>query len=267
MKVLCWNMGAAWGRWRDDPVLHDRAWHWVAAVDPDLAFLQEVRPPAWANDRWSIQLGTYQFFASALVTRQDLDLHPLALPEGGPLDLFGSYLATGELFIGAEPLVVASVHTVAKVAAVRGHPGYERSGIARTTVGEPWWNDVAFAAYRDILGDRRFLIAGDWNTSRYEDEHGTPDPAGAEFFERAAAAGWVEVSLDDGREGKTWYGSNTPRPHQADHAFADTATAQLVRSFSIEAWPISELGLSDHAPLLLDIDLEGARGRDGAGSP
>jgi hypothetical protein len=201
------------------------------------------------------------------LTRRELDLHPTALPKGGPLDLFGSYLATGELIIGAEPVIVASVHTAARVSAEHGHPGYERSVIARSTVGEPWWNDVAFAAYRDLLADRRFLIAGDWNTSRYEDERGTPDPAGAEFFERAAAAGWVEVSLVDGREGKTWYGSNTPRPHQADHAFADTTTARLLRSFSIEPWPVTELGLSDHAPLLLDIDLERAVPPDSPGSP
>ena len=34
-------MGAAYGPYRQ-PAAHDRAWHWVAAVDPDLALLQEV---------------------------------------------------------------------------------------------------------------------------------------------------------------------------------------------------------------------------------
>ena len=40
------------GRWREEPELHERAWHWIAEIDPDLAFLQETRPPEWARERW-----------------------------------------------------------------------------------------------------------------------------------------------------------------------------------------------------------------------
>lgn len=257
MKVLCWNLGAAWGRWRDDPALHDRSWHWIAALDPDLAFLQEVRPPAWAAERWDLQVGPHQFFASALLTRPGTDLRPVALPVGGALEGLGSYLATAELVLpDGTSILVSSVHTPTRVAPESGHPGFDRTAIARTTVGEPWWNDVAFAGFRRFIGDRRFLIAGDWNTSRWVDEHGVATPAGAEFFDRAANAGWTEVSLDaEGHESKTWYGSTNPRTHQPDHAFTDAETAGLVRSFAIEPWPITALGLSDHAPLVLELDL------------
>ena len=169
MKVLCWNLGAAAGRWRDDPALHDRAWHWIAAVDPD----------------------------------------------------------------------------------------NRREEIARPSVGVPWWNDVAFAGFRDLVDGRRFIIAGDWNTSRWADVDGIPTPAGAEFFARAAAAGWVELSLDsDGREGKTWYGSTNPRTHLPDHVFADAETAATLRSFRIDPYPVEAQGLSDHAPMILELDLE-----------
>jgi endonuclease/exonuclease/phosphatase family metal-dependent hydrolase len=140
---------------------------------------------------------------------------------------------------------------------VWGHPGLDRAAIARATVGEPWWNDVAFAGYRDLIARQRFLLAGDWNTSRYLDENGVANVAGAEFFDRAAAAGWVDISLDvDNHEVKTWYGFETAHPHQADHAFADAETAALVRSFAVDEWPVNQLGLSDHAPLLFDIELE-----------
>jgi exonuclease III len=268
MRILCWNLGVAYGRFRDDPVLHERAWHWIAALDPDLAFLQEVRAPAWAQERWQVLVGPYQFFASALLARRDADLRPASLPDGGILDRFGSYLATAELDVsGIGSLLVASVHTSAAVAPPWGHPGLDRAAIARPSVGEPWWNDVAYAAYSDLVRDRCFIVAGDWNTARWPDEHGVPEPAGAEFFERAAAAGWVDVSLDaEGREGRSWYGTLAPRPYQPDHVFSDRMTAALVRTFEIEPWPVLALGLSDHAPLLLTLEVGGDRAALDVGS-
>jgi endonuclease/exonuclease/phosphatase family metal-dependent hydrolase len=271
MLLLCWNLGAAAGRWRKDEALHDRAWHWIAALDPDLALLQETRAPAWVGERWNVLAGPFLYFASAVVARAALQPREVALPSGGALERFGSYLATAEVALaGGAALVVSSVHTAAREAQTWGYPELDGDAIARRSVGVPWWNDVAYAAFRRYLGERRFLVGGDWNTSRWVDAQGVPSPAGAEFFDRAAADGWVDVSLDaTGREGRSWYGSDNPRPHQPDHVFADRETAARVRSFEIEPWPITNLGLSDHAPLLveLDIDLEvtvGPRGEESA---
>ena len=258
VKILCWNMGAAYGRWHDEPEIHERAWHWIAAVDPDVAFLQEVRPPDWVADRWKVVIGRFEFFASALLARPAASIEAVAMTRGSALERFGSYLSTAELSLSdGTKLLISSVHTSAREAPAWGHPGFERAAIARTTVGDPWWNDVAFAAYRELLDGRRFILAGDWNTSRYLDEHGVANPAGAEFFDRALRADWVDISLDaDGREVKTWYGFETLHPHQADHAFTDAETAAMVRTFAVDPWPVTELGLSDHAPLLFDIELD-----------
>ena len=258
MKVLCWNLGAAAGRWRDDPALHERAWHWIAAVDPDLAFLQESRPPEWARERWEILTRPYHFWASAIVARQGSPLRVVAPPAGGVLDKAGSYHAFGELDLRpCDPLLLASVHTSPHEAPPWGHRGYQRKAIARPSVGKPWWNDVAFAGYREIVAGRRFILGGDWNTARWLDANGVPEPSGTEFFDRARSAAWVELSLDeDGREGKTWYGSTNPRTCQLDHVFADAITAATVRSFRIDPYPVEAQGLSDYAPLLIDLDLE-----------
>jgi hypothetical protein len=84
------------------------------------------------------------------------------------------------------------------------------------------------------------------------DADGIPNPDGQEFFDRAAAAGSIELSLDpDGREGRTWYGSTNPRVSQLDHTFADAETAATLRSFRIDPYPVEVLGLSDHAPMIL----------------
>jgi len=260
VKILCWNLGAAAGRWRDEPELHERAWHWVAAVDPDIAFLQETCPPDWARARWEVLTLPFHFWASALVARQGTGLRVVAPPADGVLSKAGSYHSFAELDLGSgDSVFLASVHTSPHEAPPWGHRGYRRRAIARPSVGKPWWNDVAFAGLHELVEGRRFLIGGDWNTSRYVDAAGVPTPAGAEFFERAATLGWTEVSLDaDGREGKTWYGSRNPRPHQPDHVFADAVTAGLVRSFRIDPYPVEAHGLSDHAPLVLELDLEPA---------
>ena len=258
MKILCWNLGAAYGRWCDDPSLHERAWHWIAAVDPDLAFLQETRPPEWVRARWEVLTLPYRFWASALVARSGASLRPAVLPAGSSLEREGSYFATAELDLAdGGKLVASSVHASPRVAAPWRHAGYDPVSIARESVGVPWCNDVAFAGFRELVAGRRFLLAGDWNTSRSLDADGVPARDGQEFFERVAAAGWTELSLDaDGREGKTWYGSTNPRVCQLDHIFADAQTAASFRSFRIEPWPVEAQGLSDHAPLILEVELE-----------
>jgi endonuclease/exonuclease/phosphatase family metal-dependent hydrolase len=258
MKILCWNLGFAAGRWREEPALHERAWHWIAAVDPDLAFLQEVEPPAWALERWAIHVLPHHFWASAIVARKGSGLAPAQLPAGGVIEAAKAYHATAELTLAdGDRLIVASVHTPAREAPRWGYRGYRTAAIARASVGKPWWNDVAFAGYRDLVAGRRFMIAGDWNTARWADKDGVPEPAGQEFFDRAAEAGWVDLSLDaDGREVKTWYGSTNPRFSQLDHVFVDTQTASSKHSFRVDPCPVEAHGLSDHAPLVLELDLE-----------
>jgi endonuclease/exonuclease/phosphatase family metal-dependent hydrolase len=258
VKVLSWNLGAAYGRWRDDAALHDRAWHWIASLDPDIALLQETRPPEWACDRWIVETRPYQLFASAILARPGLKVTPAVPTAGSTLDGFGSYLATADLELSEQrSILIASVHTSARLAPEWGHPGFDRTAISRATVGEPWWNDVAFAGYRAIALSRQFLIGGDWNTARYVGGDGGQSVEGAEFFNRAESAGWQEVSLDEsGREGRSWFGSSNPQPYQPDHVFADRAIAQSISNFEIVAWPVTMLGLSDHAPLLFDLDLD-----------
>lgn len=42
-------MAAGWGYSLER---HKRAWRWLEAQDPDVALLQEVIPPSWAQDHW-----------------------------------------------------------------------------------------------------------------------------------------------------------------------------------------------------------------------
>ena len=251
MKVVSWNMGIAYGPYRE---WHDRAWHWLASMDPDVALIQECVPPDWARDHWTVHTLPFDHWASAIAVKREHQLRPIEPDPDSLLGRLGSYLATGHVRVRHESLLVASVHARAAVAPEWVTAGFDRSAIARASVGEPWSNDVAFAAYRELARDRRFLIGGDWNTARYVDDKGQPKPDGAEFFERTAVAGWTELSLlANNLEGRTWFGSAALRPYQPDHVFADERTAYRNRARVIDTYPVETLGLSDHAPWVLEF--------------
>ena len=177
------------------PGLHERAWHWIAALDPDLAFLQETEPPGWAAERWELVVGPHQFFASALAdAARASQLQPGDAARGRRARRVRLLPRDGRdrRVRRATPLFVSSVHTSARVAPEWGHPGLDRAAIARGRASASRGGTTSpsrdTASSSPIAGSS---LAGDWNTSRWVDADGVAEPAGAEFFARAAAAGWV----------------------------------------------------------------------------
>ena len=250
MRVVSWNLGFAYG-FKDT---HDRAWHYLAALDPDLAFLQEVHPPAWAEARWTIEKGLNPQWGSAIVAGPGVRLSAFEGHSAGILGHFGSYLVTRLVALAdGTSLVVASVHTPARAAEPAALIGLDPGMIRRPSVDVPWLNDLAYFAYRDLTQGKRFLITGDWNTARLWDKvHG--GTAGEEFFGRAASDGWVECHRRfHPEEGRTWF-RNGNQPYQEDHAFCDATTAERLRACDIDAYPAETLRLSDHAPLVMEFE-------------
>lgn len=90
MRVVSWNLGVAYSF----KACHERVWHYLAALDPDIAFLQEVKPPAWAAERWDVEMGPCKHWGSAIVARRGLRLASAPGQSRGVLGHFGSYLAT-----------------------------------------------------------------------------------------------------------------------------------------------------------------------------
>jgi hypothetical protein len=251
MRVISWNLAAAYGPFIER---HDEAWRWLEAAAPDVALLQEAIPPAWAGERWTIVRRPSSAWGSAVIARPSIGLRAVELAPDSLLGRFRGWLATAAI----GDLVVASVHARAKPAPDWLTADHDRMAMARPGEDDPWSNDVAFAAYRDLVGRGPFLVGGDWNTGRYAALDGSISDRSAAFFSRAADAGWVELSLDEqGREGRSWFGGSPRRSYQPDHVFADFGTGGLRRSATIDRVP-AELGLSDHAPLVVDLDLEAA---------
>ena len=157
----------------------------------------------------------------------------------------------GQVQLCNRPVVVASVHTAA--IAVRDWlrdyakslslSSHELESLRRPACTEaPYLNDLAFTALARTIGDRPFVVAGDWNTCRkYR--------GGPEFFSRAKAYGWIECHALP--EEQTYFGKSAGG-YQLDHAFVDQGTADSVIGCQFDA-SSAVRELSDHALMVIDL--------------
>jgi endonuclease/exonuclease/phosphatase family metal-dependent hydrolase len=116
-------------------------------------------------------------------------------------------------------------------------------------------SDVAFSGLAGLVTDGRFIVAGDWNTARRYGERPTSAQA-LEFFDRARKSSWNECATPgQGKEMCTWFKDGQPEA-QLDHAFCDSSLWTLFSAAWVASDAVLRLGLSDHAPLVIDFDVE-----------
>ncbi len=250
MRIVVWNMAA--NTVSRAPSVHERAWRYLDALQPDLALIQEARVPGWARARpeWTIVQDPVQLWGSAIVVGPALELTAFDGPRTGSLE--AGLLATA---IATQPdgarLLVGSVHTPIGAASAAELGGLDPA-LARTPRYRiPCRRDVAYAIYRERVAGKRFIVGGDWNTSPLWDElhRGTSE---VDYFDRAEQDGWVDCyrTLHPEGEGRTWFRGSDP-PYQLDHVFCDRDTAASLVACDIDPCPADTMSLSDHAPLVL----------------
>jgi endonuclease/exonuclease/phosphatase family metal-dependent hydrolase len=238
-----------------------RAWDYMRELGVDLILAQEVSNsalPSWAAEEWTFVVGEYGRFrkdwnwGSVIAAKHELGLIPYHESLADPwLAQLYDLVLVGQIQLGIGPILVASVHTVAYPARkwVREYAvslnlsDSELKGLRRPNCrDEPFVNDLAFTALVRLIADKRFIVAGDWNTCR-------KFSGGPEFFVRAKSTGWIECH--DEPEEQSYFGKRTSRL-QLDHAFVDVETATLGIACVIHASD-EVRALSDHAPLIVDI--------------
>jgi len=242
MRIVSWNLGYAFSF----RVRHDQAWHYLAALDPDIALLQEVLPPAWARERWDIDFRPIREWGTAIVAKPWLKLR--SDPESV------AYSATGTVSLSdGTDLLVASVHTQVGVPSPEDYAGLDHEAIRRPRRASLSHADVAYAIQRRRVEGGRFLVGGDWNTARLWDRT-HPQAYEADFFTRAEADGWVDCyrRFHPEGEGRTWF-RGSDAPYQLDHVFCDATTTAQLTACVIHPHAAETLGLSDHAPLVVDL--------------
>jgi exonuclease III len=149
--------------------------------------------------------------------------------------------------LGAELLEPCRVVSIA-IDGIRLHGVYMPNLLKKV----PYWEALVAALAADLNGHA--LAIGDFNTCRaYVDEPGAID-ATAYFLDRVEAVGFCDLwrrRYPDGRE-YSWY-STRGNGFRIDHAFLSPALA--ARAGSVRYSHDERLaGLSDHSPLILDIE-------------
>jgi endonuclease/exonuclease/phosphatase family metal-dependent hydrolase len=114
-----------------------------------------------------------------------------------------------------------------------------------------WLLDVLFYfLWSRLEQGQSLLIGGDFNYSRLLDE---PKPRGnAEFFDRLAAEGFVNLHCQFHRTDQQTYFNRKCREHQLGYLYSDARLAdRVVDCFVV---PYEEVAvLSDHAPLVAEL--------------
>jgi exonuclease III len=173
--------------------------------------------------------------------------------EPSAVSQLGRYVAHAELVLAERRVSLLSVHPLAQVVPERHLRHLRPIDVQRESDARVWWSDLFFFLGSAATTGRPAVMAGDWNTSRLFQES---------LFDRAAAAGWCEVLPHiHGEQQRTWFRGND-RPHGLDHIFCSSELTPLVRDARVDTSVADSAGdhvgrgLSDHAPVILDLDLE-----------
>jgi endonuclease/exonuclease/phosphatase family metal-dependent hydrolase len=261
MRIITWNMGCAFG-WKYRSA-HADAWRTVEDLNPDVALLQETGTlPDWVDRSRIIAVARNPggAFHTVVYVRhgRGVQIPPVA----GLAAMLGGQVVLAEIAeVAGSPIVVGSVHTrtgppaepeLGMFAALSVE---ERTQLALPEDSGSWNATIIQSAIAAATSSGRFVIGGDFNLAWRFDEvdSGLPRHWAAAQFRAMRDAGWrrPHLKFHAGEERTFFRGSR--ELFQLDHFFTDQMTYDAATR--CEVIRLDELGrLSDHAPLLLEID-------------
>lgn len=227
MKIITWNMGY----WQHTK-FHDAAWGYLCEViQPDLAFLQESKPPVLASNGTIIFTEIHNGWGTAIYSI-DNDISLVEFESDYP-----------------NRVCMASLQTE------------KESGISLVSIHAPIIKNRVFPHLDNIvkeiereLGAESAIIAGDFNSARLAEEV-WPGYGHGPFFERMDESGFVNCYWQlHSKETQTYFREGMINPFQDDHIFVSENLFDAVqRCYVMETEEAK--GYSDHIPLVLEVDL------------
>lgn len=257
MRILTWNMGAAFG-FRG--AKHELAWEWLNAQEADVALLQEVVPrpeftSAWGSTIWT---NKYQNWGSAVLTKANqhvkwspTDAHPWLRRIGGAVAIAQPVEPDGLWFVSVHSDASSFENTHKRHPNTYAHLP-SRDGIARCSTTEMWEIEPLAHELRPTLRGQQFVMGGDLNSSRLFDT--TSEGENWRLFENLKSQGYQDLGTRQGVSERQTYFKQNARPFQLDYVFGDGLTESRVRSWKVHTQAARELNLSDHAPIEIEID-------------
>lgn len=104
-----------------------------------------------------------------------------------------------------------------------------------------------------MLEGQRFILGGDLNSSLLFDEVNGYSKNQA-LFSNLRAAGFIDLRIRHIDAEQQTYFKEGHRPYQLDHVYADTQTESMVKCWSVESEIAAVARLSDHAPVVVELD-------------
>jgi len=213
----------------------------------DLLCVQEVHDDdwleAWRAKGWHVVVGSGPLYKprSAIIANFPIESFPYPTS-----DYHGSYVAVAQVKSGAaDAWLIASVHASPTGLSADWVKRWVSCGLERPvprTGLDLWDSDLVLASMRSLAERGPLIVAGDWNEARNWDcDHA--GSAGAEFFERVEAAGFVDCAFREWKAEKPTHGT-----YQLDHVFASKNVADQVEVHSAPGEKIS-----DHAPIAFEV--------------
>jgi endonuclease/exonuclease/phosphatase family metal-dependent hydrolase len=251
MRIVSWNMAGGFGH---GTTRHADAWDWVRKYPADVFLLQEAVPPAGLADdgfrtivfeakvnasrtRWGS--GVFSRLAgwtATTTTRRWLDRIP------------GSCVVAQPLTTGLPWL--ASIHSSATAIPAHRLTGTDHTAVLRCDDKAMWEIDLIADDLQEAFTSEPVIAGGDLNSSVRLDNSRTD--ANARLFANLDRLGIHVLRDEDGIEPQTFYRPGT-QPLQLDYFLTDQRTAARIEGWTVLTDVVEALGLSDHAPIQLDV--------------
>lgn len=136
MLIASWNM--ARNTVSKSLATHERAWHYLASLAPDIALVQEATPPPWCRDIWDIAMADVATWGSAVLAKPGLGLRPVSARPDSVWERDG-YIASASVTLpDGSRLSLGSVHApVLKGLSEDELAGYDPSAIRLPAIRRP----------------------------------------------------------------------------------------------------------------------------------
>lgn len=231
MKVVTWNLGYWQHAWK-----HTEAWDYLCnTIKPDIALLQEVKPPSGLNCKNIIFEEVYKGWGTAIYSpsfpllKDHISIHP------------GRVALASIPLNGITSLFIVSIH--APIIKNRVFPHL----------------DNIFSEIESRIQLCSALIGGDLNSARLA-EQVWPGNGHGPFFERIDSGDiWIDCCRKfNPVEIQTFFRKTSVHPFQDDHIFVSRNLSYSIRSCNVINNDITR-SVSDHIPLIAEIDLSNKR--------
>jgi len=254
MKILSWNMaGAGFHKART----HGQAWDWLLQrADFDVAMLQEAIPPPGIEDVFKSAIFQARYpdrslaWGNCILSRSQSFEHFVPSIEAP-----WASSVTGPALV-AKPvdsdLWLVNIHSNANPITAFDHTNFESVGGLRCHSQKLWEVEVIAHHLRPLLSDKRFVFGGDLNSALLLDDVYRYSNNKI-LWDNLRQQGYHDLRhAHSPTEQQTFFRKNT-REYQLDHLFSDLDTQLTSTSWRVLTEVASELQLSDHAPVIVEI--------------